>query len=261
MKVAIITGSTRGIGLAIAQKLAEEGIAVVINGRNKDRVEQVVQDIQNRGGKACGVAGEIQKEETSEKLVKKAMETFGRIDILINNAGIVHDKISYKMSIEEWDEVINVHLRGAFLCTKCVVNEMKKHEANGTVINMISTAGLEGVIGQLNYSAAKAGLMGMTMTLAKELKNKNISVIAIAPAALTDMTKPYVERAIKEAKRKGTAIDSYWNIGSPEDIAEFIYRLLQQNTLEYTGEIFQVNGQEVYRWLPPKRIDVPFSFK
>jgi len=260
MKVAIITGSTRGIGLATAQKLAQEGYAVVINGRNIDRVEEVVQDIQNGGGKACGVAGEIQKEETCEKLVKKAVDTFGRVDILINNAGIVHDRISYKMSIDEWDEVINVHLRGAFLCTKSVVNEMIKQQTEGTIINMISTAGLEGVIGQVNYSAAKAGLLGMTLTLAKELKKKNIRVIAIAPAALTDMTKPYVENAKKEAERKGTDLDSYWKIGTAEDIAKFIYQLLKHNTLKYTGEIFQVNGQKIYRWLPPKRIEEPFSF-
>jgi 3-oxoacyl-[acyl-carrier protein] reductase len=250
-KVVIITGSTRGIGKSVAKKMAIEGAAVVVNGRHKETVDETVKEIETEGGKAIGVAGAVEQMKTGERLVNEALRHFGKVDILINNAGIVRDRMSYNMTEQEWDDVIAVHLKGTFSCTKAFVNELKKSGHGGVIINMTSTAGLEGTIGQLNYSAAKAGIIGMTWTLAKELKKFGIRVNAVAPAALTDMTRPLVERAIQDAEKQGKELDSYWKIGTADEAASFIVNLAAIQEMKLTGEIFSVNGTTIGRWSPP----------
>jgi 3-oxoacyl-[acyl-carrier protein] reductase len=251
-KVAIITGSTRGIGKSVAKIMANKGAAVVINGRHKETVDEAVKEIKREGGKAIGVAGAVEHMETGERLVKEAIRHFGKVHILINNAGIVRDRMSYNMTEEEWDDVIAVHLKGTFSCTKAFVNELKKSDSGGVIINMTFTAGLEGTIGQLNYSAAKAGIIGMTWTLAKELKKFGIRVNAVAPAALTDMTRPLVEKAIQEAEKQEKELDPYWKIGSADEAACFIVKLVSFQDMKLTGEIFSVNGTTIGRWRPPE---------
>lgn len=256
-EVVIITGSSRGIGKAIALKLAKEGASVVINGRNEKTLLAVADEIKGMGGKVVPVIGAVEKMTTGEQLVETAVQHFGKVDVLINNAGVVRDRISYRMSEDEWDEVIAVNLKGAFSSSKAFINEVKKQGNGGHIINMSSLAGLEGTIGQLNYSAAKAGILGLTWTLAKELAKDRICVNAIAPAALTDMTRPHVERAEKIAKEEGKNLDSYWEIGSADDVALFIAELLRSSNRRITGEVFSVNGSNIGRWRPSEFESLP----
>ncbi|MFD0829512.1 SDR family NAD(P)-dependent oxidoreductase [Neobacillus sp. M.A.Huq-85] len=253
-QVAIITGSTKGIGYSLAKSLVEKGTAVVVNGRNHERVNQTVRDLQAIGGKVIGIAGAVENPETGKKLVNLGTQTFGKVTILINNAGIIHDKISYKMTDDEFSNVIDVHVKGSFYCTKPFIQQVKKQGIGGHIINMTSDSGLEGNIGQINYSAAKSAINGMTWTLAKELKKDQIIVNAIAPAALTDMTRPYVERAQQMAIEKGNPLSPNWEIGTPKEVANFIVALLEKREFEETGSIFGVNGQNVVRWEPPVRV-------
>jgi len=248
--VAIITGSSRGIGRALAIRLAQEGVKVVVNGRNEERVDQVVRQIISTGGSAIGVVGAVEEMSVGEQLVHEAIHHYGALDILINNAGIVRDKMAHKLSEEDWDQVIQSHLKGHFSCIKPAIIFMRQQK-KGTIINMTSLAGLQGTIGQLNYSAAKAGIIGMTRTLAKELSSSNIQVNAIAPAALTEMTAPYVEQAIQVAKEKGEELEDYWRIGSAEDVAQFIVTLLSAPKF-LTGKVFSVNGEQIGLWHEPR---------
>lgn len=248
-KVAIITGSTKGIGKAIATLFVENGISVIINSRNEESVQHVVSQLTKMGGRATGVAGAVELPETGEKLVQAALKQFGRVDYLINNAGIIRDHLITNMSTKDFFDVINVHVNGAFYCTKPFIEALKQDHRSGHIINMTSLAGLVGNVGQTNYSAAKAALCGMTWTLAKELKKDRIQVNAIAPAAETDMTRPYIEKARKKAQAKGEELPDYWKIGTPEDVAHFTLRLIQNKHI--SGEIFGVNGQKIVRWSKP----------
>ncbi|WP_458413275.1 SDR family NAD(P)-dependent oxidoreductase [Schinkia sp. CFF1] len=264
-RTAIITGSTRGIGRCVAEKLAGLGAFVVVNGTNEARVAEVVESIRLQGGKATGVTGRVEREETSELLVKSATEYTGRIDILVNNAGIIADRKSYKMTLDEFSMVIDVHVKGAFLCAKAVINEMIKNRNGGFIINMTSLAGLAGTVGQVNYSAAKAAINGMTWTLAEELKKDRIQVNAISPAAITDMTRPYIEKAKRRAEETGEEMPDYWEIGTADDVADFIVKLVHVPTLAFSGEIFSVNGKKIGRYLKPQFREISpheiFNFK
>ncbi|MCP8967692.1 SDR family NAD(P)-dependent oxidoreductase [Ectobacillus ponti] len=244
-QTAIITGSTRGIGKSMALRLAREGAAVIINGRTQEGVDAVVADIQALGGQAAGVAGSVADMETGERLLQAALTHFGRADYLINNAGITRDRMAHKIAELEWDEVLNVHLKGAFSCSKPFLRQART--SGGTIINVVSSAGWEGVPGQLNYSAAKAGLLGMTMTLAKEGARSGIRVYAVAPAALTDMTRPLIERAQADAAAGNRELDSYWQVGSAEEVAAFVRQLLVEGTLAESGSIYAVNGKKAER--------------
>lgn len=249
-RVAIITGSTRGIGKSIAKLFIERNISVVVNGRKQESVEQTVKELQQLGGKVIGLAGPVENPATGEALVKLALQTFGRVDILINNAGIIRDHLAVKMSHQDFFDVINVHVNGTFYCTKPFITALKNAKLGGFLINMTSTAGIQGTIGQVNYSAAKAAICGMTWTLAKELINDEIQVHAIAPAAVTDMTKPYIERAKQQAAKRKEPLPSYWEIGSPDDVAAFIWKLIQKKDMSTSGEIYGVNGSHVVHWNP-----------
>ncbi len=248
-QVAVVTGSSRGIGRAIALQMAHEGALVVVNGLTRERVDAVVDEILEQGGKAIGICELVV--QGGAAIIARTIDTFGKLDILINNAGVVRDKISYRLTQADWDEVINVHLNGAFSCTKPALLHMRDRKEGGSIINMTSTAGLHGTIGQLNYSAAKAGILGMTWTLALELKKDNISVNAVAPAALTDMTRPHVERAAREAAQKGEQLSDYWKIGAAEDVANLIVALAAPSGRKITGRIFSVNGGRIGLWEQP----------
>ncbi|WP_216830151.1 SDR family NAD(P)-dependent oxidoreductase [Alkalihalobacterium elongatum] len=250
-QVAIITGSTTGIGYSTAQQLAANGAAVIINGRNSTAVAEAVTKIKAAGGRAVGLSKPVEHPETGQELVNLALKEFGKVSILINNAGIIHDQMSYKMTDDEFSNVIDVHVKGSFYCTRPFIQELKKTRTNGHIINMTSTAGLEGTIGQVNYSAAKAAINGMTWTLAKELKRDGIQVNAVAPAALTNMTKPYIEKAKRKAEEAGQDLPDYWKIGTPDDVASFIISLLINRSIEASGKIYGVNGSNIVEWKPP----------
>jgi 3-oxoacyl-[acyl-carrier protein] reductase len=167
-KVAIVTGGSRGIGAAIAALLAESGAAVVVSGRDADRLERAVKEMQGVAGTVAGVVADVARREDADRLVESAKERFGRIDILVNNAGITRDGLLIRMKDEDWDSVMEVNLRGAFLLTRAVVKALVRQKQGGRVINITSTAGAMGNAGQANYSAAKAGIMGLTRAMAKE---------------------------------------------------------------------------------------------
>lgn len=250
-EVIIITGSTKGIGRSTAHALAREGAAVVINGRKEEDVQNVVQSIVEEGGEAVGVAGCVANEETGEKLVEIAVHSFGKVTGLINNAGIIRDKISHRMDLKDFSDVIDVHVKGTFICSKPVIQQMKSNEIPGFILNMTSLAGLIGTVGQINYSAAKAAILGMTWTLSKELAADSIQVNAIAPAALTEMTQPAIENAMKQAEENGQDLSEYWSIGSAEDVAVFLVEFIKHRNIKETGEVYSINKNEVGRWLPP----------
>ncbi|MGE5702129.1 MAG: SDR family NAD(P)-dependent oxidoreductase [Clostridia bacterium] len=248
-KSAIITGSTRGIGRAIADVLAKAGIAVVINGTTEAGVARTVEEIRQSGGMAAGVCGRVEEMATGRRLTEAAVREFGRVDYLINNAGIVADRMSHRLSEVDWDRVLAVHAKGTFSCTQPFLQAAKEAGQGGVIINMTSLAGLQGVAGQLNYAAAKGAILAMTYTLAEEWSRAGIRVHAISPAALTDMTRPHVEKAQAEADARGEALPDYWRVGEASDVARLVLRLIEQP--EETGTVWGVNGKQEGLWLKP----------
>ena len=187
-KAAVVTGAGRGIGEAIALRLAEEGAKVVVNDVNEENCGRAVEAIRSKGGQAVLVIGSVTVREIAQKIIDTAVKEFGTVDILVNNAGILRDASLHKMTDEQWDQVIEVNLKGVFLCTQCAARVMRER-GYGKIINLSSVM-WRGNPGQLNYSAAKAGIIGMTKTAAKELAPRGINVNAIAPGLiLTDMLK------------------------------------------------------------------------
>ncbi len=248
-KVVLITGSTRGIGKSIAKHLSRSDYCVVVNGTNQMLIDEVVADIHAIGGKAAGYCANIADASEVSALVAFTIETFGQIDVLIHNAGNLADQKCIKMTDEQWQSVIDVHLNGAFYCIRRVLPYLMN---GGDIILMTSTAGLMGSAGQVNYSAAKAGLLGMLYTLASELKPYSIRVNAITPAALTDMTRPVIEHLTEKYAKRNEPFPEFWKVGSSDDIAIFIDELLHYDDDCLTGEIFGVNGTKITRWEKPK---------
>ncbi|MGC5325850.1 SDR family NAD(P)-dependent oxidoreductase [Brevibacillus sp. SYSU BS000544] len=253
--VAIITGSTRGIGLAIAELFAHSGVNVVINGTNEEKVNEVVKRLNRERKRAIGVVGRVEELATGRQLIDTALTEFGRVDYLINNAGIVADRMTHHMSEEEWDMVMNVHAKGTFSCTQAFITHCKQTGHGGVVINMISTAGLLGTVGQINYAAAKGAILAMTYTWAAECSRIGIRFHAVAPAALTDMTRPHVERAMQQATERGESLPDYWKIGTSEEVAEFVKWLITSE--EKSGTVFGINGKRAVQWHKPEKSDYP----
>ena len=196
----MVTGSTRGIGKAIAVELADQGNLVVVHGRQLTDVILCVDEIRQRGGQAIGLAADLTDTKRARELVTKTVDHAKRLDILVNNAGMIRDRRFVNMTDDDWQTVLDVHLNAVFALTQEAVATMQKQHG-GVIINMTSLAGLQGVVGQANYASAKAGILGFTWTLAKELADHHIRVNAISPAALTDMTRPYVEKAKRAAEK------------------------------------------------------------
>jgi len=236
-KIAIVTGASRGIGKAIAIALAKEGAKIVINyASSATAAEALVQEIQDRGGEAIALAADVSKREQVDELFKLTMDKWGRVDILVNNAGITKDTLLLRMKLEEWQAVIDLNLTGVFLCTQKVAKIMLKQKY-GRIINIASVAGQMGNPGQANYSAAKAGVIGFTKTVAKELASRSITVNAVAPGFITtDMT----------AGLEAEGILSYIPLaryGTPEEVAGMVRFLAADPAAAYiTGQVFNVDG-------------------
>ena len=238
-KVAIVTGGSRGIGAEVGARLAEDGAAVVVSGRDGERLQQTVREWETQGRAVLGVVADAASREDCERLVSTAKQHFGRIDVLVNNAGMTHDQLLVRMTDEDWDRVIEVNLRSAFLMTRAVSKALVRQKSGGRVINITSTAGAMGNAGQVNYSAAKAGLIGFTKAAARELAHWSILVNAVAPGLIeTDMTKD-LSAAAREAllaqvplKRSGTA----------REVAEMVRFLAGDGATYVTGQVFHVNG-------------------
>ncbi|KPN93087.1 3-oxoacyl-[acyl-carrier-protein] reductase [Lysinibacillus sp. ZYM-1] len=238
-KVAVVTGASRGIGRAIALKLAEEGAKVVVNySGSQAKAEEVVAKIQESGGEAIAVQASVSQTEEVTTLMDKAVKTFGSLDILVNNAGITRDNLLMRMKEDEWDDVLDTNLKGVFLCTKAVTRQMMKQRA-GRIINISSIVGVAGNAGQANYVAAKAGVIGLTKTTAKELASRNILVNAIAPGFIeTEMTDQLPED-IKQGMLTQIPLAK---LGQPEDIAKAVAYLASDDANYMTGQTLHIDG-------------------
>lgn len=237
-RVAVITGGSRGIGAATAAMLAERGAAVVVSGRDGDRLQPVVKDLEGRGATVLGVAADVARREDADRLVDAAKERFGRIDVLVNNAGMIRDGLLVRMRDDDWDRVIEVNLRGAFLLTRAAAKVMMRQKS-GRIINITSAAGAMGNAGQANYSAAKAGLIGLTKASARELAHWSILVNAVAPGLIdTDMAAAVPA----EAREALLAQVPLKRIGTVQDVAEVIAFLAGDGAAYITGQVVHVNG-------------------
>jgi 3-oxoacyl-[acyl-carrier protein] reductase len=238
-RVAIVTGSGRGIGRAIALKLAESGIRVVLNDFGDFKtVESVAKEIKAMGGESAQVMADVSKGDDVTRLVNEAMSAFKRVDILVNNAGITRDQLILRMSEEEWDSVLNVDLKSVFLCTKAVLRHMAKQRW-GRVISISSIVGMMGNKGQANYAAAKAGIIGFTRAVAKEVATHGVTVNAVAPGFIdTEMTRQLKKEWREELKK----MIPMGELGTPRDVAEAVNFLASEGAGYITGQVLGVTG-------------------
>ena len=238
-KVALITGSSRGIGKQIAITLAKNGYNIVVNYVNKNaEVEKTVEEIKSLGVEVLEAQGDVSVYEESERIVNSAIEKFGQIDVLVNNAGITRDTLIMRMKPEDFTKVINVNLVGTFNMSKNVVPYMMKKRA-GRIINISSVVGISGNAGQCNYAASKAGIIGFTKSLAKELASRNILVNAVAPGFIeTDMTD-VLQDNVKENIKKQIPLN---RIGMATDVANSVYFLASEESSYITGQVLHVDG-------------------
>ena len=238
-KCALVTGASRGIGRAVALKLAAEGAKVALNfAGNEAAANAVRQEIEAAGGQAILVKADVADEAAVQQMVLTVADAFGRVDILVNNAGITRDGLLARMKEEDWDAVLSTNLKGVFLTTKAVAKLMMKQRA-GRVVNMASVVGVTGNAGQANYSAAKAGVIGFTKTVAKELASRGVTANAVAPGFIdTDMTSVLSDKA-KEAALSGIPLG---RMGTPEDVAAAVLFLASDQASYVTGQVLHVDG-------------------
>lgn len=238
-KVAIVTGSGRGIGRAVAIAFASEGAKVTIAELDIEPAEEVVIEIKSRGGLAIAVPTDVSNRESVKKTVETTIKEFGQVDILVNNAGILRLNMLQKMTEDQWDAVLNTHLKGTFNCTQAVSTHMIERKY-GKVINVVSRAGIQGTIGQINYGSAKGGMLGFTKSAAKELARYNINVNAISPGAATRMT----EKIRTDPKLGQVYLEQIplrrW--AEPEEIAPAFVFLASDEASYITGQVLCVDG-------------------
>lgn len=258
-KVAIVTGSGRGLGLAYAQELARQGAAVVINDVDENTAADAVANIEAAGGTATAVVAPVGPTETAKQLVDAAFAEFGRLDILVTNAGVLRDTVLWKMSDDDFDTVINVHLRGTFTCVREAATRMREQGEGGRIICIGSPTGQRGNFGQTNYAAAKAGIVGMVRTWALELKRAGITANAVIPVAATAMTAtvPYFHAAM-EADAQGEAMPDFFRhtlgFGTAADVAPLIAYLASDDASGVTGQAVGIGGDRLQLWSHPEPV-------
>ncbi|WP_417564662.1 SDR family oxidoreductase [Microbacterium sp.] len=258
-KVAIVTGSGRGLGLAYAQELARQGAAVVVNDVDAAAAADAVASIESAGGRAVAVVAPVGPTETAQQLVQTAVDTYGRLDILVTNAGVLRDTVLWKMSDDDFDTVIGIHLRGTFTCVREAATYMRAHEIAGRIICIGSPTGQRGNFGQTNYAAAKAGIVGMVRTWALELRKAGITANAVIPVAATAMTAtvPYFAAAM-EADAKGETMPAFFRhdlgFGTADDVAGLIAYLASDEASGVTGQAIGVGGDRLQVWSHPEPV-------
>ncbi|MCH7810528.1 MAG: 3-oxoacyl-[acyl-carrier-protein] reductase [Chloroflexi bacterium] len=238
-KAALVTGGSRGIGRSICTQLAEQGAAVAINYKQSaDQAEDLRQKIEAGGGKAITVHADVRKPEDVERMIDETVAGLGRLDVLVNNAGFNRDTLILRMSLEDWDEVMELNLRAVFLCTKAVLRTMMKQRW-GRVINIGSVSGLAGNAGQANYAAAKAGLVGFTRAVAREMGSRNITANLVMPGlVITELTKD-IRQEIREGVERRLIVK---RDGKPEDISACVVYLASDEAEYITGQVLSVDG-------------------
>ena len=237
-RVALVTGASQGIGRACALKLAESGAAVAVAARNQEKLNEVVRQINASGGKASAFPVDVADEEQIKTAFKAVLSQFGKIEILVNNAGITRDQLVMRMKRADWDAVINTNLTSAYLCVQQAIGSMLKQRW-GRIINVTSIFGQMGQVGQANYAASKAGLIGLTMAIAREVASRNITCNAVAPGFIeTAMTAGFSD----ELKQNAVKLIPVGRVGIAEDVASAVVFLASEEASYITGHVLNVNG-------------------
>jgi 3-oxoacyl-[acyl-carrier protein] reductase len=237
-RVAVVTGGGKGIGRAVADRLACGGAKVVLSGRDASALETACAEIRAKGGEALPVAGDVANPAYPDQLCARTLEAFGRADILVNNAGITRDNLVMRMSEEEWDQVLDTNLKGSFLCIKAFTRPMMKQRW-GRIVNVSSVVGLSGNPGQANYVASKAGVIGLTKAVARELASRHITVNAVAPGFIETAMTSGLNEKVREALQAQIPLG---RLGSPEDVAHAVAFLCSEEAGYVTGQVLSVDG-------------------
>jgi NAD(P)-dependent dehydrogenase (short-subunit alcohol dehydrogenase family) len=264
-KVAIVTGSGRGLGRAYALGLADAGAAVLVNDLDGDAAKAVVDEITAAGGRAIAHVGGVGTAEVADQLVATAVAELGRLDILVTNAGVLRDKVLWKMSDDDFDMVIDVHLRGTFTCARAAAIHLREQAEGGRIILVASPAGQRGNFGQTNYAAAKAGIAAMARTWSMELERAGVTVNAIVPIAATAMTAtiPAFAPILEEAERTGEPLPAWMRqaegFGTPEDCAGLVAFLASDAAAGITGQAIGIGGDKLALWAHPHEVATAYQ--
>lgn len=264
-KVAVVTGSGRGLGRAYVEALGTAGASVVVNDVDADAAAEAVKAVEAAGGRAVSVVAPVGPTETADRLVETAVSEFGRIDTMVTNAGILRDRTLWKMSDEDFDVVVQVHLRGTFTCARAAARRMREQGEGGRLVLVSSPAGQRGNFGQTNYAAAKAGIVAMARTWAMELAKAGITANAVVPVAATEMTKtiPVFAPYIEEAERTGRPLPDWMRkdegLGTVEDVASLVVYLASDESAGITGQAIGIGGDRLTLWSHPQEKTVAFA--
>jgi NAD(P)-dependent dehydrogenase (short-subunit alcohol dehydrogenase family) len=264
-RVAIVTGAGRGLGFAYASALAAAGAAVVVNDADAGAATGAVAQIAGMGGKAVAEPGAVGPTETAERLVERAVAEYGRLDVLVTNAGVLRDRMVWRMSDEEFDTVVDVHLRGTFTCVRAAVRHLREQGDGGRIVVVGSPAGQRGNIGQTNYSAAKAGIIAMARTWSMECAKASITVNAVVPVAATAMTAtmPAFAPHVEAWQQDGTPLPAWLRagegFGTPEDAAGLVVYLASAESGDVTGQAIGIGGDKLSLWAHPEEIAVSYQ--
>src|SRR5207248_3396433 len=238
-RVALVTGASQGIGRACALSLAQAGATVAVAARNQDKLNELVKEVEASSGKAAAFGLDVSDEDQIKSVVKAALAQFGKIDILVNNAGITRDQLVMRMKRVDWDAVINTNLTSAYLCTQQVIGSMLKQRW-GRIINVTSVFGQTGQAGQANYASSKAGLIGLTMAIAREVGSRNITCNAVAPGFIeTAMTSSLGD----DFKQNAVKMIPLGRVGTPDDVAHAVHSLASENASYITAHVSNANGR------------------
>ncbi|GGY10772.1 SDR family NAD(P)-dependent oxidoreductase [Streptomyces tanashiensis] len=264
-KVAVVTGSGRGLGLAYARSLAAAGAAVVINDVDTEAAVEAVRILTADGGRAVAEVVPVGSAEAAEALVARAVDTYGRLDVMVTNAGVLRDRVLWKMTDEDFDTVVEVHLRGTFTCVRAAVERMRAQGEGGRIVVAGSPAGQRGNFGQTNYAAAKAGIAAMVRTWGMELAKAGITANAVVPVAATAMTRtipafaPHVEALERDGVAFPDSLRKGEGFGTPEDVAGLVTFLASDAAASVTGQCVGIGGDRLSLWSHPREVSVAYA--